>query len=46
MMLENNDAFFYNYEMEAGKSGYGSMKDFLDLGSMFKSAKISLNALL
>lgn len=36
MMLENNDAFFYNYEMEAGKSGYGSMKDFLDLGSMFR----------
>ena len=36
MMLENNDAFFYNYEIEAGKSGYGSMKDFLDLGSMFR----------
>lgn len=36
MMLENNDAFFYNYDMEAGKNGYGSMKDFLDMGSMFK----------
>lgn len=36
MMLENNDAFFYNYGMEAGKNGYGSMKDFLDMGSMFK----------
>ena len=36
MMLENNDAFFYNYEMEQGKNGYGSLKDFLDMGSMFK----------
>lgn len=35
MMLEKNDSFFYNYQMEAGKPGYGAMKDFLDFGSLF-----------
>lgn len=35
MLLEKNDAFFYNYQIEAGKPGYGAMKDFLDFGSLF-----------
>lgn len=36
MMLEKNDAFFYNYAMPDNQNGYGSMKDFLDIGTMFK----------
>lgn len=35
MMLENNDSFFYNYQIDEGRPGYGAMKDFLDFGSLF-----------
>lgn len=36
MMLENNDSFFYNYKIKQGTSGYGAMKDFMDMGSLFR----------
>lgn len=35
MMLENNDSYFYNYQIDPNRPGYGGMKDFLDFGSLF-----------
>lgn len=35
MLFENKDSFFYNYQREKGKAGYGAMKDFMDFGSLF-----------
>lgn len=35
LMLGDNDSFFYNYDIDSESSGYGAMKDYFDMGSMF-----------
>lgn len=34
-LLSKDNEFFYNYKMGANEVGYGELKDFLDMGSLF-----------
>lgn len=35
LMLKDNDSFFYNYKINKDSTGYGELKDYMDMGSMF-----------
>ena len=35
MMLKDKSSFFYNYTIKKNDSGYGAMKDYLDMSSLF-----------
>lgn len=35
IMLGDNGGYFYNYAMDENQSGYGDMKDFTDMSSLF-----------
>ncbi|MED3453640.1 hypothetical protein P4398_08285 [Bacillus thuringiensis] len=35
LMMKDNDSFFYNYKIKKESSGYGELKDYMDMGSMF-----------
>ncbi|MGF2714958.1 DUF1720 domain-containing protein [Bacillus cereus] len=35
LMMKDNDSFFYNYKIKKESSGYGDLKDYMDMGSMF-----------
>jgi hypothetical protein len=35
LMLGNKDRFFYNYDINKNSSGYGELKDYFDMGTLF-----------
>lgn len=42
-ILSKNNEFFYNYKINSSEAGYGELKDFLDMGSLFRVVIPSLN---